>query len=140
MGAPMEKRRDATKATVDRFKSKPFQPGKRDCAMMAKFHLRAMGRPVKGFAGHGPYHSIAGGVRQLKRMGFDSLLDAMDAHFDRVTPAAVWLGDIVALPGEDGPGALCVYLGNGRIFGYHQGAVGAEILQPVALDAVWRIA
>lgn len=42
------------------------------------------------------------------------------------------------LLGEAGLGALCVAMGNGRVFGYHQDARGAVVTQPMQIEAAWR--
>lgn len=141
MQHPMDRRHRATQATVDHFKGKPFKFGKFDCWQMVRSHLRAMGKPVKQAARVAPYHSLLGAERQLKAFGYDSVMAVMDAHFERIPPAAAALGDIVSIPSEDGPGGLCIVVGNGRIFGYHQDAVGAAVLQPAAsaLTAAWRV-
>jgi len=140
------RRAEAASATKKAFEGKRFKPGKHDCAQMVmKFHLRAMGRPVPHFAQHGPYSSIAGGVRQLRKLGYVDLIAAMDAHFPRIPPARASIGDVIALPGEAGPGAVTVALGNGRVLGYHQEAPGACVLQPTLYHedekghAAWRI-
>ncbi len=63
----------------------------------------------------------------------------MDDHFERVPPAAAWTGDVIAMPGLEGPGALAVALGGGRVLGYHEDAVGAAVLQPSEYVAAWRV-
>jgi hypothetical protein len=134
----LERRRDAAQKTLDRFKGKPFQLGKNDCGRMVAFHLRAIGRPVK-VAKAGSYHSLLGATRALKRLGFASLPDLMDAHFERIPPAAALVGDVVSMPGMEGPGALTVAMGNGRVIGWHEDHVGAVVMQPVETLAAWRI-
>jgi hypothetical protein len=135
----MQRRRDATQATKDRFQGKPFQFGRNDCWQMVRSHLRAMGRPVKQAARASSYHSLLGAERQLRKFGYRSVIEVMDAHFPRIAPAAATLGDVVSLPSEEGPGGLCIYVGNGRVFGYHQDAVGAEVLQPAVISSAWRV-
>jgi hypothetical protein len=135
-----ERRQRATQATLDTFKGKLFQFGRHDCAQLIKSHVRRMGRPVKGWARAGSYVSLAGGVKQLKKIGFDNLIDAMDASFERIPPAAARIGDVVAMPGVEGPGALTVALGNGRVLGWVEDVAGAVVLQPLSYDgAAWRI-
>lgn len=134
----MERRARAAQATLDKFKDKPFKFGKYDCGQMVRFHLRCIGRPVKS-AKAGSYHSLLGAQRALKRLGYESLIDLMDAHFPRIAPAAAVVGDVIAMPGLEGPGALTVAVGNGRVLGYHEDAVGAVILQPSDYVAAWRV-
>jgi hypothetical protein len=61
-----------------------------------------------------------------------------DRGLMRITPASRIVGDIIEMPGIDGPGSLAVALGNGRILGYHASLTGADVLQPVDMVAAWR--
>jgi len=135
---PIDKRVKAAQTTLDRFKDQPFKFGKNDCGRMVAFHLRAIGKPIKT-AKAGTYHSLLGATKALKRLGFDNLVDLMDAHFERIPPAASLPGDIIAMPGLEGPGALTVVLGEGRVVGYHEEMPGAVVMQPVEMMAAWRV-
>ena len=110
----MKKRVAAAQATLDRYKDKKFRFGSNDCAQMVRSHVRRMGVPVKLAAKAGTYHSLAGGQKALRKLGFESLIEMMDAHFEQFPPAAALPGDVGAMPGLEGPGALTVALGNGR--------------------------
>lgn len=137
-GTVLEKRVEAAQATLDKFKEKPFKFGRYDCAQMVAFHLRRIGKPVK-VSKAGTYHSLLGAQKALKRLGYDDLLQMADAHFERIPPASALVGDIVAMPGLEGPGTLTVAMGNGRVLGYHEDAVGAVIVQPHEMIAAWRV-
>lgn len=140
MADELMRRRDAAQATLDRFKDLPLRLGRNDCVRMAAFHLRKLGRKVK-LPPAGSYASARTGKRLLAEMGHADLAAAIDAHgLTRIAPAAVVVGDIVMLPGEEGLGALCIGLGNGRVVGYHQDARGAAVLQPVEIEAAWSVA
>ncbi|MEG3162289.1 hypothetical protein U1763_17440 [Sphingomonas sp. LB2R24] len=136
----MIRRQQAAQAAVDRFKGEPWELGKNDCVRMAAFVLRKMGhRPQLGKAGS--YKTGAGSLLALKRAGYDTLAGALDGlGLERVAPAAARVADIVMIPGE-GPldGALTIAVGNGRVLGYHEDLVGADILQPVQFIAAWRL-
>lgn len=135
----MLSRRDAAQATLDRFKGEAMRYGKNDCVRMAAFVLRKRGhRPQLGKAG--TYSNAIGAQRALKRAGFDTLADALDAlGLERIPPAAALPADIIMVPGEGSfGGALQVVVGNGRTLGYHQDLDGAEILMPVEFVAAWR--
>lgn len=136
----MIRRQQAAQAAVDRFKGQPWQLGKNDCARMAAFVLRKMGhRPQLGKAG--TYSTGAGALRALKRAGFDTLGEALDAlGLERIPPAAARVADIVMIPGEAPlDGALTIAVGNGRVLGFHEDSGTAEVLQPVATIAAWRL-
>lgn len=135
---PLERRAAAAQATLDRFKDVPFEFGRRDCAQLVKFHLRRLGHQVR-VAKAGSYSSLLGARRALRRLGHADLLELMDARFARIAPAAALVGDVIALPGTDGLGALTVYVGNGRVLGFHEEVVGATVLQPSDYVAAWRV-
>lgn len=131
----------AAQQTLDHFKGKPFKWGRYDCAAMVAWHLRAIGAPVKQAAKAGSYHSLVGAQRALKRLGYATLAEMADAHFERIAPAAAWVGDLIEIPAEDrNPlGCFMVALTNGRVVGYVDGAIGAAVLEPVEYVAAWRV-
>ena len=136
----MIRRQQAAQAAVDRFKGQPWELGQNDCVRMAAFVLRKMGhRPQLGKAGS--YKTGAGSLLALKRAGYRTLAEALDGMgLARVPPAAARVADIVMIPGEPPlDGALTIAVGNGRVLGYHQDLVGADILQPVEYIAAWRV-
>jgi hypothetical protein len=138
-GATLIERRDAAQATLDRFRVRPFAFGSADCVQMLAFHLRQLGYTVLLSKG-GQYRTALGAKRSLKRAGFDSVAAALDGQgLEAITPAAALVGDIVQGPGDDGFGAFGIYLGNGRIVGFHQAIAGADVLQPIHLDRAWRV-
>lgn len=134
----LEVRTAAAQATLSRFLDQPFQWGKNDCGRLVAFHLRKLGYPVK-LAKAGTYASALGARRALQRLGFSSLHEAVDSYgLARIPPAAAIIGDIIALPSDDGVGALGVALGNGRVLAYHQDAEGAVVIQPTEYVTAWR--
>ena len=132
-------RRDAAQATLDRFKDKPFEFGRYDCARLLAFHLRQLGiRTTMAKAGR--YSSPLGAKRALKRLGVETMAQLADSYgFERISPAAAVLGDLVELPSETDLGGLFIVLGNGRVLGYHENAVGAAVLQPIKMLTAWRV-
>ncbi|WP_347270983.1 DUF6950 family protein [Rhizorhabdus histidinilytica] len=130
----------AAQATLDQFRGKAFQFGRRDCVRMAASHLRRLGYKVK-LPPTDSYRSARSALKALRARGFADLAAAVDAHGPRrIAPAAAIAGDLLLIPGE-GPfgGALQIALGNGRTAGYHQDAKGVEVLQPVEFVAAWRV-
>lgn len=138
-GPDLRQRAAAAQETKDAAKDKRFKLGKQDCFLMVRAHLVRMGAAVAEFGNVGSYHSPTGARRKLQRAGYADLHAAMDAHFVRIPPAAALIGDVIALEGEEGVGALTVYLGNGRVLGFHETSEFACILQPNAYEAAWRI-
>jgi hypothetical protein len=139
MTATIERRSTAAQKTKDRFEGEPWKPGKFDCWQMAAFHARAVGNPLKIASKIGVYHSVAGGIRKLRRLGHKDIPSALDAAFERITPAAAIVGDFIQMLSEDDDiGGVTVCLGNGRVIGYHEEAIGACVLQPLEMVAAWR--
>jgi len=133
------RRQQAAQAAVYRFKGQPWELGKNDCVRLAAFVLRRMGhRPQLGKAGS--YSTGAGALRALKRAGFDTLADALDAlGLERVPPADARVADIVMVPGEEPlDGALMIAVGNGRVLGFYEQSLQAEVLQPTSFITAWR--
>lgn len=136
---PFQKRVAAAARTKAAFEGKKFQFGKHDCGQMVRRHLIHMKTPLKAAAKAGTYHSLKGACAALKRIGYGSLIELMDDNFERIPPASAWPGDVIAMPGLEGPGALAVALGGGRVLGYHEDAAGAVVLQPNEYVAAWRV-
>lgn len=136
---PIQRRVASAQKTLDRFKDKPFKFGRNDCAQLVRFNLKLLGHPMKKAAKAGSYHSLIGAQKAIKRVGYDNLIAMMDDHFERIPAAAALPGDVVAMPGVEGPGALTVAMGNGRVLGYHEDAAGAVVLQPSETITGWRV-
>lgn len=125
----------AAQKTVDRFKGKPLVWGRFDCIQIVVSHARHAGRKIKV----PKYGDNISATRGLKEMGFSTLAEAMDAHFERIDPARVMMGDFVEMPGSDGFTALTVALGNGRVLGFHEDIDHADILQPLMISGAWNL-
>lgn len=127
----------AAQACIDRFSGKAYEPGKRDCAVLAAHLLHQYGIAVPIMKGL-KYRTEAGAIRALKRTGCKDIVAAVDSlGLERIAPAAARTGDLVGLPCEGPWGcALTVAVGNGRVFGFFNGA--AHVFEPLAFVAAWR--
>tara|TARA_R110002073_G_scaffold120601_1_gene262637 strand:- start:14703 stop:15134 length:432 start_codon:yes stop_codon:yes gene_type:complete len=136
----MIRRQRAAQAAIDTFLGKPLRWGGADCVRLARFHLHKLGVSVPLLQGV-RYRSEARAKVELAALGFETLLEAVDATgFTRIAPAMAWCGDIIALPTPpDAPFdiALNIAVGNGRLLGLHQGQF--SILQPAQFVAAWRV-
>lgn len=132
-------RQRAAQAVLKRFQNKRMVMGKRDCVQMGSFLLRERGR-ASPLAKAGSYTSAYTGARVMKKLGYASLMDALDAiGLERIAPASALLADIVMLPAEGAfGGAISMAVGNGRVLGYHQEIETADILQPLDFIGAWR--
>lgn len=135
----LKARAAAAQATRRAIETKPWKLSRNDCFVMLRAHLVRMGCAVPEFGNVGAYHTPVGARRKLVRAGYPDLLAAMDAHFARIPPASAWLGDVIALEGEEGIGALTIYVGNGRVCGFHQDCETGCVMQPEAYVAAWGI-
>jgi hypothetical protein len=137
--SPLLRRREVTQATLDHWKGRPFAWGSADCAQMVRRHLEGMGHKVK-LAKVGSYSTAIGAKRAIHRLGYPSLIEAMDARFLRIAPAATLPGDILALPADEGEfGALVIALGNGAALGWHPDAEGAAVMRMEKFVAAWPV-
>lgn len=134
----IEKRVAAAQATLDRFKDRPFNWGDADCGLMIAFHLRQLGIRPK-LAKAGSWTSPLSARRSLRRLGAETMPQWADSRFKRIPPAAALVGDLIELPGDHELGALTIAMGNGRVLGFHEAAIGAAVLQPVEFVAAWRV-
>jgi hypothetical protein len=129
---------EAAQACIDRFVGKTYEPGKRDCAILAAHLLHQYGVPVPVMKGL-QYSSEAGAIKSLKKTGCRDILEAVDSlGLSRIAPASALAGDLVGLP-CDGPYgcALTVAVGNGRVFGFVDGM--GHVFQPKAYVTAWRV-
>lgn len=135
---PMILRQQAVEACRARFEGKAYEPGSRDCAKLAAHALHKQGRKV-GLLKGVRYHSEVGALKVLRQLGFETLMDAVDAvGLERIPPASARPGDLVAVPGEGAFGcALMVAADNGRVFGFSDG-IGA-FWQPLSFVCAWRV-
>jgi hypothetical protein len=125
----------ATQKTVDLFKGKVFDDGKFDCIQMVVAHARHAGKRIRIPA----YGDVTSAAAVLRELGFRTLGEAMDAHFDRILPTTVLLGDYIEMPGGNGFSSLSIVVGNGRVLGYVEGVPHADILQPVMISGAWSL-
>lgn len=133
------RRKAAVDATKARFEGKAFAFGSVDCAKVAAFHLKQMGHKVR-LSKAGQYKTLIGAKGALKRLGYDTLPDAMDGHgFARIAPAATWMGDIVTFASGHEIGALGIVVGNGNMMCFHESFDQPVIMSMGQIDAAWRI-
>lgn len=134
-------RRDATQATLDRFKGLPFKWGEADCAQLVLAHLRNLGVEVDVSA-FPSYTTERGSLRALRRAGYTDLEKVVDDRLDRLaSPNRALVGDVVGFRIVGGPLSLSVALGNGRILGFHQETGQCGVWQPLyggMVATAWR--
>lgn len=130
----MTRRNKALQKTADKFRGKPFEWGKVDCAKLARFHLIAMGhKPPKIPV----YRSAVGAktaLKSLKHKGLESLFDSL---LPRIAPAAMLPGDIALMEGDGTFDALTISVGQ-KVMGFHEDVGGVVMITPHEVKAAWR--
>ena len=137
-----ERRREATQATLDKFKGKSFDWAEgRHCVKLAHFHLRQMGMRSPKLPTLPRVRSALAAKKALKERGWSSVSDMLDSVLVRIPPAMMRLGDIATVEGDDGLDAVFVNAGPRRLFGWREDQPVAVVLE-VPLDKVkgaWRV-
>jgi hypothetical protein len=135
----IERRTAATLATQARFADKPFDWSKSaTCIHLVRFHAAQMGYKLPVVP---KFRTALGAMKALKKTGFDSLPDLLDAYFVRVPPAMLRVGDVMAIPGTDSFDALVIRGGIDKFLGWHEDAAGCTVVR-VPLDkatGAWRL-
>lgn len=135
------KRTAVVDAVAEEFSGKPFDLGSTDCIHMIDFALKQYGIPSE-LNKVGTYSTATQARRALKRLGYDSIRDAVSGNkrLVEIPAASAWVGDIIALPPEDDSGevALALVGSNGRAFGFTANRV-AEYCQPHEYVTAWRV-
>jgi len=130
----------ATTATMAKYHTKAFDWRSRaTCIHMARFHLRQLGHtppPIPDF------RSALGARKALEKTGFADLSALLDSLLARIAPAAVLVGDIVILRGDEGFDSICIWAG-GKFLGWHgddPGGIKPQMaLDPANIIGAWRV-
>lgn len=135
---PLVRRQKAVEATMERFRGKAFAFGSVDCAKVTAFHLKQLGHKVR-LSKAGQYKTLIGAQAALRRLGYETLPEAMDGHgFERIPPARALLGDIVSFPCEHPIGALGIVIGNGNMLAFHELHDQPVVMTMSQIDHAWR--
>ena len=140
MSEIMIRRVDAAQATLDHWIDRIFKWGSCDCSRIIAWHLRQIDHNA-GLMRFGNYRTALGARAALKRGGFKSIEDVLDAMLlPRIAPAYAMVGDIVRGAGTDSFGAFGVMLGNGAMLGFHEDTAGVSVLRRIELETAWSVA
>jgi len=127
---PLERRHAAIEATMTKFRDKPFEWGKVDCARVAAFHLKQLGYKIL-ISKAGRYTTLLGAAKALKRLGYSTLAEMADGlGLVPIVPARMLPGDIVEIVAENPIGAIGIYASNGNVFCFHDDHPGLITLKP----------
>lgn len=115
----LDRRREATQATLDKFIGKPFSWQKgRHCVAMAHYHLRQMGYRSPKLPPLPRVRSPIAARQELTKRGFASVSDWLDSFLIRIPPAMMRLGDIAVTPGDEGFDAILIRTAPRKLLGW----------------------
>lgn len=106
---------------IDVFRNKPFDWKTRgNCIHLWRAQLTAMGHAVPPVPN---FRTALGARRALLKTGHATLEALVTAYLPRIPASRLLVGDVVLLPGGDGPngfGSLAVAAGGARLIGWHR--------------------
>ena len=135
----LQMRAAAVAATQARFEGKPFDWGKSaTCIHLVRFHAAQMGNRLPVVP---RFKTALGARRALLTTGFQTLPALLDSRFERIPPAFMRVGDVLALPGDEGFESLFLKADKMKFIGWHKDADGCEQVEIDMRQAVgaWRL-
>ena len=85
---------------MNRYRDRPFEWGKVDCAKVAAFHLKKLGHKIS-ISKAGAYSTPLGATRALKGLGYSTLSEMADGiGLTEIPYARMLLGDIAEIEGD----------------------------------------
>lgn len=129
--------RPALLAYVQSVAAKPFVWGEHDCALFAAGAVEAMTGEDIAAPFRGKYKTLAGGLRMLKKRGFDNHADYAASLFEEIHPSSVNVGDIAAL--DTGSGIALGIVQGDRIYALQDGAAGISTVPLLRAKRAFRV-
>lgn len=130
------RRKAATENTLAKYRDKPFSwKDGHTCLHMLRFHLRQMGHKPETLP---RIRSAIGARRALGQRGWKDVGDMLDTLLPRITPAAMWLGDVALFQSGDGFGSIMISVGE-KVLGWSDGYVGMTPHVPLDIAGAWRV-
>lgn len=135
----IEKRVAAVMATERKFRDKPFNwRMAATCIHLVRFHAAQMGHKVPPVP---KFRSALGAKKALLTTGFQTLPALLDSKFERIPPAFMRVGDILAMPGDEDWHGLVIKGDKTKFLGWHEEAPGCTIMEVDVSQAfaAWRL-
>lgn len=121
----LQRRVDATQATQERFKGKPFDWSTQGtCIHLLRYHAAQMGHQLPIVP---RFRSAIGAKKALRAQGVETLPELLDKHFPRIPAAYLKVGDVACFPGDDHFDALMIYGQLRACIGWHEDAADCQI-------------
>lgn len=117
--------------------ARPFVRGVHDCCTFARAaEIALTGETL--FGDSGGWRTAAGARRALRRMGFASIRDMLDARLPPCPPAMARRGDLIMTdaPGADDMGAIAVVTGTHAVLPGPDGLLRVPVL---SATHAWRV-
>lgn len=129
-----------TSEVIERYRRKVFDwRGSATCIHLARAQMRAMGHRPPAIP---QFRSALSAHRALKATGFDDLAALLDSMLPRISPAAMLVGDLAILPGDDAFDSIVIGAG-GKMMGWHTDTIDRGIMpllaNPDAFIGAWRL-
>lgn len=127
-------------AYVSRVRFLPFEYGRHDCALFAAGAVEAMTGNDPAAKLRGKYSTLAGGLRKLRRLGFDNHAEFATSILPEVIegPAFGQIGDIAALDLGGGAWSLGLVQGS-RIFVTQSDSAGLGTVDLLTASRLFRV-
>lgn len=134
----MLRRQRAVLATLARYRGKAFSWREGiTCVHLARAHCKHMGHTVPTMP---RFRSAMTAREALAARGWADVPAMLDSLLVQIPPAAMALGDVAVLPGEDGLGAIYICAGPRRLFGWIEGEPLPQMIEPNLEELIaWRV-
>lgn len=135
----IELRRTAVIATEQRFRDRPFDWRKQaTCIHLLRFHAAQMGHTVPIVP---RFKSALGAKKALLATGWQTLPALLDSMFERIPPAFMRVGDVLAMPGDADWHALVIKADKAKFLGWTEHDEGCVIMEVdvTAAEGAWRV-
>lgn len=105
---------------MEKYRGRAFDwADKATCLHLARTQLRYMGHKPPAIPA---FRSAIGAKRAMEAAGYQTMADIFDGlGLERITPAAMMVGDLAVLPGDGGFDAIVICAGN-KMIGWHEGS------------------
>lgn len=137
---PLLLRKDATEATLKRYRGKVFDWSKGiTCVHLARYHLRKMGHRPPSLP---RFRSAFAAKQAMRERGWANVEEMLDSMLPRIAPAMMMLGDLAVAPSDEGNmGSIMICAGPHKLLGWREDAPELVLLD-VTLDELtgaWRV-
>jgi hypothetical protein len=134
------RRKDATEATLARYRGKAFDWSKGiTCVHLARCHMRKMGHTPPPM----PRFRSAFAARQaMTERGWNTVSEMLDSILERIPPSRMLLGDLAVAPSDEGGmGSIMVCAGPHKLMGWREDAPELVMLDVTLdqLEGAWRL-